>query len=132
MPSAPTFACVPALSVTEHRRGFPGRRLVVNALRVVHVVGLALLAASILGTAGSVKTAAMVMLVSGLGIIALDLWANPAWLRQVAGIATLFKLVLVAWLFSGDAVHAPLFWIVLVFSVALSHAPGSVRHRRLF
>lgn len=132
MPSAPIFGCVPALSATEQRCGFPGRRLAVNALRVAHVAGLALLAASLLGAAGGMRFAAGTLLISGLGIIALDVWANPAWLRQVAGIATLFKLGLVALLFSGDVARVPLFWIVLVFSVALSHAPGSVRHRRLF
>jgi hypothetical protein len=132
VPSAPTFGCVPALSATEQHHSFPGRRLAVNALRIVHVAGLALLAASLLGGASDLPLAAGTMLISGLGIIALDVWANPAWLRQVAGIATLFKLGLVALLFSGDAVRVPLFWIVLVFSVALSHAPGSVRHRRLF
>lgn len=123
---------MPALSATEQRRSFPGRRLAVNALRIVHVAGLALLAASLLGAAGGTRFAAGMMLASGLGIIALDVWASPAWLRQVAGIATLFKLALVVLLFSGDVIRIPLFWIVLVFSVALSHAPGSIRHRRLF
>jgi len=132
VPSAPTFGCVPALSATEQRHSFPGRRLVVNALRIVHVAGLALLAASLLGSANDLQLAAGTMLISGLGIVVLDAWANPAWFRQLAGIATLFKLGLVALLFSGDAARVPLFWIVLVFSVALSHAPGSVRHRRLF
>lgn len=123
---------MPALSATEYRRSFPGRRLAVNALRIVHVVGLALLAASLLGAADDMQLAAGTLLISGLGIVVLDAWANPVWFRQLAGIATLFKLGLVALLFSGDVARVPLFWIVLVFSVALSHAPGSVRHRRLF
>lgn len=132
MPSAPTFAYGLALSTPERPRSLPGRRLAVNALRVVHVVGLALLAASLLGDAIDMRLAAKTLLISGLGMIALDVWANPAWLRQVTGVAMLLKLVLVALLFSGDAFRVPLFWIVLVFSVVLSHAPGSVRHRRLF
>lgn len=132
MPSAPTFACVPVLFRTDHHRDFPGRGLVINALRIVHIAGLALLAASILGAAGDMKLAAGTMLASGLGIVVLDAWANPAWFRQMAGIATVFKLVLVALLFSGEAARVPLFWVVLAFSVALSHAPRRLRHRQLF
>ncbi|PKO83134.1 MAG: hypothetical protein CVU17_09885 [Betaproteobacteria bacterium HGW-Betaproteobacteria-11] len=116
----------------QPRRDFAGRGLLINLARVVHLVGLALLAASLLGAAGEMQRAAVLMLVSGLAIIALDVWANPAWLREVVGIATVFKLVLVALLFAGDVARLPLFWIVLAFSVLLSHGPGKLRHRRLF
>lgn len=132
MLSAPTFVCGLALSKREARRDFAGRGLLINLARVVHLLGLAFLAASLLGSAGELQRAAALMLGSGLLIIALDVWANPAWLREVVGVATVFKLALVALLFAGDVARLPLFWIVLTFSVLLSHGPGKLRHRRLF
>lgn len=116
----------------QARRDFAGRGLLINLARVVHLAGLALLAASLLGAADEMPRAAWLMLCSGLFIIALDVWANPAWLREVVGVATLVKLLLVALLFAGEVVRLPLFWAILAFSVLLSHGPGKLRHRRLF
>ena len=115
----------------DGHRDFPGRGLLINVLRVFHIAGLAGISAVVLGGAGGVAQWGGLMLVSGLGIIALDAWANPLYFRQAKGLGTLLKIGLVALLVMWEAGRQPLFWFVLAFSVALSHAPGRVRHRVL-
>ena len=135
MPSAPTFGYGLALRNPKNddgHRDFPGRGLLINVLRVFHIVGLAGISAVVLGGAGAAENWGALMLVSGLGIVALDAWANPAYFRQVKGLGTLLKIALVALLVLWEPGRLPLFWFVLAFSVALSHAPGRLRHRQLF
>ena len=115
----------------DGHRDFRGRGLLINILRVFHIVGLAGISAAVLAGAGAAGQWGMLMAVSGLGIIALDAWANPLYFRQAKGLGTLLKIGLVALLVMWEAGRQPLFWFVLAFSVALSHAPGRVRHRVL-
>lgn len=114
------------------RRDFPGRSLLINLLRILHVAGLAGLSAAILGAGAGLEQWAALMLGSGLGIIALDAWANPLYFRQAKGVGTLLKLALVGLMMVWAPGRLPLFWFLLAFSVALSHAPGRIRHRQLF
>ncbi len=134
MPSAPTFAFEPALRDREDdgHRDFRGRGLLINVLRVFHIVGLAGISAVVLAGMGGAGKWGALMLISGLGIVALDAWANPLYFRQAKGLGTLLKLGLVMLLVAWEAGRLPLFWFVLAFSVALSHAPGRLRHRQLF
>jgi len=134
VPSAPTFESEPALRDREDdgHRDFPGRGLLINVLRVFHIAGLAGISAVVLvGMSGAANWGAL-MLISGLGIVVLDAWANPLYFRQAKGLGTLLKLGLVVLLVVWEAGRLPLFWFVLAFSVALSHAPGRLRHRQLF
>lgn len=114
------------------RRDFPGRGLLINVLRVFHIAGLAGLSTVVLAGAGAGASWGALMVASGLGIVALDAWANPLYFRQAKGLGTLLKIALVMLLVNWEAGRRPLFWFVLAFSVALSHAPGRVRHRQLF
>ena len=61
-----------------------------------------------------------------------DLWANPAHIREVAGFGVLLKLALVAVMAFQPPLALLLFWIILLLSTLLSHAPGALRHKRLF
>jgi len=112
-------------------RDFPGKRWLNLALRTIHLLGLVLLGAALLG-AGSVSTGATVTFASGLAMFAIDTWANPAHLREVAGFGVLLKLALVGLMALQPAWALPIFWLVLALSTLLSHAPGSFRHRQLF
>ena len=123
---------MPEPKVDDGHRDFPGRGLLINILRVFHIAGLAGISAAMLGGAVDAAQWGGLMLVSGLGIIALDAWANPLYFRQAKGLGTLLKIALVVLLVVWDAGRLPLFWFVLAFSVALSHAPGRIRHRQLF
>jgi hypothetical protein len=112
-------------------RDFPGKRWLNVALRGVHLGGLVLLGASLLG-AGQTSLGASVTFVSGLLMFAIDTWANPPHLREVAGFGILVKLLLVGLMAWQPAWALPIFWLVLVISTLLSHAPGAFRHRQLF
>ncbi len=134
MSSAPTFASGRALRDREDdgHRDFPGRGLLINVLRVFHIAGLAGISAVVLGGMAGAANWGALMLISGLGIVALDAWANPFYFRQAKGLGTLLKIVLVTLLVAWEPGRLPLFWFVLAFSVALSHAPGRLRHKQLF
>ena len=60
-----------------------------------------------------------------------DAWANPAHVRELAGFGVLVKLALVAVMAIYPPMALPVFWSILLLSTLLSHAPGSLRHRRL-
>lgn len=135
MPSAPTCGSGPVLreqKSDDGHRDFPGRGLLINLLRIVHIAGLAGISAVVLAGAGGAAGWGATMLLSGIGIIALDAWANPCYFRQAKGLGTLLKIVLVVLLVASEEARLPLFWFVLAFSVALSHAPGRLRHKQLF
>ena len=115
----------------DNVRDFPGRRWLNLSLRTGHLAGVVLLGAALLGT-GGITTGAWLTLLSGVGMFAGDAWANPAHAREVAGFGVLVKLALVAVMAIYPSVALPVFWSILVLSTLLSHAPGSLRHRRLF
>jgi len=115
----------------DNVRDFPGRRWLNLSLRTAHLAGVVLLGAALLGT-GGITTGAWLTLLSGVGMFAGDAWANPAHAREVAGFGVLVKLALVAVMAVYPSVALPVFWSILVLSTLLSHAPGSLRHRRLF
>lgn len=116
----------------DEHRDFAGRRLLLSILRVAHVVGLAGLSAALLGAAGGASHWGMLMAASGLSIVILDRWSDRYFFHQVKGVAAWLKVALALLLVFVEPLRLPLFWFLLVFSVALSHAPGSIRHRRLF
>lgn len=115
----------------EHIRDFPGKRWLNVALRTVHILGIVLFGAALLG-AGSIPLGAGVTLVSGLAMFAVDTWANPAQLREIAGFGLLVKLALIGLATAVSSLALPVFWTLIVLSTLLSHAPGNFRHRRLF
>jgi hypothetical protein len=114
----------------EHR-DFGGRRLLLSLLRVLHIVGLAGLSAALLGGGTTLSPWGGVMAGSGLAIVALDRWSDRYYFHQVKGLVALLKIVLVILLALAEPLRLPLFWFLLVFSVSMAHAPGSVRHRRV-
>ena len=114
------------------RRDFPGRRAVLSLLRVVHMIGLAGLAAALLGNAGNAHEWGLLMAASGLSIALLDFWSDRSYFQQIKGLVALTKIGLVGLLVIWEPVRLPLFWFLIAYSVALSHAPGSIRHRRVF
>ncbi|TRZ64227.1 MAG: hypothetical protein D4S02_11120 [Rhodocyclaceae bacterium] len=118
----------------EQHRDFPGRSLLINLLRALHLVGVIGLGAALLGPRPAAETAIYVgaLMGAGVAIAALDRWANPAYFSQVNGLAVLFKVPLLAGVGMLAGFNASLFWAVLVGSVLMSHAPRTIRHRKLF
>ena len=132
MPSAPTSGFAPALRDDDAHRDVRGRGLLINVLRIFHIAGLAGISAVVLAGADGAAHWGATMLISGLGIVALDAWANPCYFRQAKGLGTLLKIGLVLLMVVWEDGRQALFWFLLAYSVALSHAPGWLRHRKLF
>ena len=114
-------------------RDFPGRRWLIVALRTVHLVGLVGTGAALLGSEPLVASMPFVMtlMLSGIAMLAIDLWAAPGYLSEVAGGSILLKLALLVWLALDPPRQLVLFWAILVLSSVVAHAPAWVRHRRL-
>lgn len=112
-------------------RDFPGRVTLIALLRIGHVAGVVGVGAAVLRGEPAAAAFLMLLLASGLGIAALDRWSNRSYLKQVSGLAVLLKIASLSALAAFGAFGAPAFWGFLVFSVAIAHAPGRVRHRRV-
>jgi hypothetical protein len=112
------------------RHDFPGRRWVIVALRALHLVAVIALGAQLLGAPAAAgwpaAGVAAVVLGSGLAMLGLDLLAHRQHLRTVAGLTALVKLLLVAIL--AAVPELLLFWVVVVLSAVVSHAPATLRH----
>jgi ABC-type dipeptide/oligopeptide/nickel transport system permease subunit len=115
--------------MTEEERW---QRLIVG-LRAAHLVGLVGLGASLLAGVPLAAEMPFVLttLVSGLIMVVIDVWTIPGHLREVAGGAILVKLGLLLWMVFDPSRQVALFWIVLVFSAIIAHAPARLRHRRM-
>jgi hypothetical protein len=116
----------------EEHRDFNGRRLLLSALRVAHILALAGFSAALLGQGGDAGRWGMAMAFSGLSIVGLDRWSDRWYFHQVKGLVALSKIALVLVLMLVEPLRVPLFWVLIVYSVAMAHAPGSIRHRRVF
>jgi hypothetical protein len=128
MPQRPTAA-----TSTPSYRDFPARRWLVSLLRMAHLIGMVgvgaglLVAVPVAGFDGFV----IMLVASGVAMLALDFWANPHYSREAAGIAVLAKLCLLLW-YVLDAAQRPwLFWVILAVSTLAAHAPARLRHRRI-
>lgn len=113
-------------------RDFPGRIALIALLRIGHVAGVVGLGSAVLNGLPVAPSFAALLVCSGAGIAALDAWSNRAWRRQVAGLTVLLKAGTLALLAVASALGPASFWTFLVVSVAIAHAPGRVRHARLF
>jgi hypothetical protein len=114
-------------------RDFFGRRWLIVLLRAALLVGLVGTGAILIaGLPFAGQTPFVTLLVSGLAMMAIDLWVAPARFSEVAGLAILLKLALLLCLAYATSARMLIFWGVLVFSAIIAHAPASVRHRRIF
>jgi hypothetical protein len=114
-----------------HRRDFPGRRWLLVALRSLHLVGVVLVGAALLHGDGEHRIVAIaLMFVTGLSLYGIELWTQPRHALELAGLFIPLKLVVVATMAVMPERAAALFWLLLVSSSVVSHAPAAFRHRR--
>lgn len=130
MTPAPDSA--PARNRNPPRRHFPGGRWLSVALRAAHLLCVVGLGAAVHGAPLDAGALGLLVFASGGVLFGLDLYTYPQHLKEIAGQSVLFKLVLVAGIVAIETARLPLFWLVVLWSAIFSHAPGSLRHRRLF
>jgi len=113
-------------------KGRPGQRWISIALRSAHLAGVVMTGVGVIAAESFPHYAAALMLATGAGLFAIDLRQHRDLWREVAGVFTLFKLVVVLAMLLLPGIARPLFWLTLVASSVISHAPHAVRHRRVF
>lgn len=113
-------------------RDFRGRRWAVVALRSLHLVGVVLIGCALLtADTSDHRVAAALTLVSGLAMYGLEVWSKPRHAVELAGLFIPLKLCGVTAMIALPQSAALLFWVLLVTSSIVSHAPGSFRHIRM-
>ena len=118
----------------QNHRDFPGRVLLINLLRALHLVGVVGLGAAALGVrpVAETTTFAGILMASGIFIAVLDRCSNPAYFSQMNGLVVLLKVLLLAGFWMLADFSAVLFWALLAGSVLMAHAPRWIRHRKIF
>lgn len=115
------------------KRDFPGRGTLITLLRALHLAGVVGLGANIVAGRSVADSTAYVALLMGAGIAmaGLERWSYPAYFAQLNGLTVLLKVLLLAAAGLLAGFNELLFWVVLLASVLIAHAPRPVRHRRL-
>jgi hypothetical protein len=113
------------------QRDFPGKRWIINLLRAAHLVGVVGIGAGVLAgwPFAQWQAYAFTLLGSGMAILLLDWWSNPRHLAQVNGLFVLAKLALMGWFMMQPGQRGWIFWVILICSALIAHAPASLRHR---
>jgi hypothetical protein len=122
------------MSAEHPSRDLPGRRWLTVVLRTAHLIAVIWLGACLMAEpmAASLRLAHTAVTCSGVAMFAVDLWCHPGHLRERAGAAMIVKLALIAAMAAAPSLALALFWIVVVWSAVISHAPASFRHARIF
>ena len=115
-------------------RELPGRRWLTVVLRTAHLIAVIWLGACLMAEtpAAALRIAHAAVTLTGLAMFAVDLWCHPGHLRERAGAAMIVKLALIAAMAIAPSYALALFWVVVVWSAVISHAPASFRHARIF
>ncbi len=116
------------MNPTGQRRGNPWLRWLNVFVRSVHLAAVIGLGAALLGAPLSPLRSSLSVLVSGMTLLALDLWGKPRLLLEWSGAALVLKLLAVAGLVLFAEFRPFLFWVVVVWSAVFAHAPASFRH----
>jgi len=106
------------------------RRWLGILLRAAHIAGVALLAAQLMGAGGTATAGGWLTLLTGVALLVIELADARVRLDELAGAWVLAKLALVALGLALPSLALPLFWLLLVVSALLSHAPRALRHWR--
>jgi len=131
-PQSQPAAPMPGKATPSSRKsGFAARRWLSIAMRTLHLVGVVLSAVVIFGGSPHHTLAFGSTFVTGVGLFGIELWRDREHWKEVAGAFVLLKLLLVLAMILMPVQAATLFWILLITSSLVSHAPKSLRHRRL-
>lgn len=113
------------------RISLPYSRWLNVALRTLHLLAVVALAVEVLGNEPQAEVSrliALLVVLSGLAMFVLDFLRNSGHLREVAGVAVLFKLALCGWMVLQPSLVVPIFWALVFVSSLISHAPKNFRH----
>jgi hypothetical protein len=122
----------------EQSRTLPGVRAMRTTLRTAHLIAFGMLyGGHVYGVpAGRLWPGLVATLATGGTLMALEIYCTPLWLVQIRGLATLFKIALVAAVAVYWDVRVALLTLAIIVGGIVSHMPGryryySVVHRRV-
>ncbi len=103
-------------------------------VRAVHQVGAAVFLGSLLlnGTMNIPRIYWIIVGVSGVILMITEGMRHRQFLRELAGVSTLVKLVLLGTAYHGWIPATPVMLFSFVLASICSHAPKTIRHRLLF
>lgn len=114
------------------KRDFPWRRWLSITLRSLHLVGVVLAGVAIFGNGTFSVAGVVLMLLTGFSLYGIELWHHLDFWREAAGVFIAVKLVMLLAMLLIPNIAVPLFWLLLISSSVISHAPWAFRHRRIF
>lgn len=117
--------------VMAGNRELSWRRWLSIALRTLHLVGVVLAGIAFLGNGDHAVAGVVLMLLPGFALFAIDVWQRPGLWREVAGAFIFVKLLAMMAMLLAPGIAEHLFWLLLVTSSVVSHAPHAFRHRRI-
>ncbi len=111
-------------------RKLPGGRWLRTSLRTLHLIAVgALYGGHVYGVEAERLVPALVaVLASGGSLVVFEVWQARIWLVQVRGLATFFKLGLVAAVSFAWELRLVLLTLALVIGSVSSHMPGRWRY----
>ncbi len=112
----------------------PARRWTRISCRAVHVAAMSAVVGGTIfgGSREAMRTSWVALLVSGMFLIATDLYSDKPYLREMRGVALLLKLVAVALMAALDTFNGWALMALIIYSVVFSHMPSRQRHRRVW
>lgn len=118
----------------QQYRSLPQRRLLLNIFRSIHTVCFSVLLGGLyFGQTDTVlKSWAVAVIISGVCLFLLDLYASAVVLFEIRGFTVLIKVILlaIALLLPADG-QFNLLVLVIIFSSFISHSPRWLRHKSL-
>lgn len=103
------------------------KRLTKVIVRTLHLVGMA----GLFGNAmfGSYEAMyLMLTVVSGVVLVAMDVWSGPIWFVQLRGVALYLKLLFLLPIHFYPNAAVPWLIVVIAISGFMSHAPSWIRY----
>ena len=103
-------------------------------VRAVHQVGAAVFLTSFLfsDTFELPMMYIVIASVSGIMLLVTEGLRHRQLFRELSGVSTLVKLVILGWIYHGGLPAMPAVLVVFISAAFFSHAPKSIRHRLLF
>jgi len=105
------------------------------ASRAVHQIGAAVFLATYILSPDNThawKVSLLVAAISGFLLLGVEAIRHRQFLREVFGLTTIFKLVLVGFAHHGWLPAIPSVSVAFLIASLVSHAPKAVRHRLMF
>ncbi len=114
----------------ETKREFAAKRTLSIVLRSLHLIGIAGLSGQFLFAlqVSSWQFYGLLALLTGLLMVAIELYVDGIWLLQLRGQAIMIKLLVLALSLKFPQYGSYGFWLIILISGYFSHAPRTIRY----